>query len=109
MRLCNGLKRNMQEKSACSLKWDGWTMIRMPMKYLFRLTLTLFLLISLMLSMVRNTRLATTRLSRRWLRWPQSVIRSIPKTKLLSLRNLLTESPTVSVSWLYSRSHVAIM
>merc|ERR1719474_956420 len=27
MRLCNGLKRNMQEKSACSLKWDGWTMI----------------------------------------------------------------------------------
>merc|ERR1712228_1135746 len=25
MRLCNGLKRNMQEKSAFSLKWDGWT------------------------------------------------------------------------------------
>merc|ERR1712215_229088 len=23
MRLCNGLKRNMQEKSACSLKWEG--------------------------------------------------------------------------------------
>merc|ERR1711915_833473 len=27
MKLCNGLKRNMQEKSACSLKWDGWTMM----------------------------------------------------------------------------------
>merc|ERR1719244_2331668 len=96
MRLCNGLKRNMQEKSACSLKWDGWTLI-------------LFLLILLMLSMVRNTRLATTRLSRRWLRWPQSVIPSTQRTKLLSLRNLLMESPTVNVSWLYSRSHVGIM
>merc|ERR1711915_942627 len=103
MRLCNGPKRNMQEKSACSLKWDGWTMI------LFRLTLTLFLLILLMLSMVRNTRLATTRLSRRWLRWLQSVIQSIPKTKLLSLRTLLMELPTVNASWLYSRSHVEIM
>merc|ERR1719493_597940 len=56
----------------------------------------------------RNMRLATTRQLRRWLRWLQSVIPSILKTKLLSLRNLLMESPTASVSWLYSRNHVEI-